>query len=256
MTEDSILTDLVVSTGKVEFDSSVATAGGSDGGNSLDTGIIPSFFYTRVLNEKSRFGFSAVAPFGGGLDYGENFVGRYDRGAQRGGRGLFGDQGVFPAIRTLVRGCRRARRDSPAHQSSRQSTGGCISLSTAWRSRNRALIFPRVHEFSQRSRTAAALLQYPDEQLYQPHLAAREGEPRPGTVLVETPRQRLRGRVSLRDGKARHVRVVCRTDPAGLREPAGEGARRQRGFFAVDTRMNGLTELLEFGRISGFHEVN
>jgi long-chain fatty acid transport protein len=77
MTEDSILTGLVVSTGKVEFDSSVATAGGSDGGNSLDTGVIPSFFYTRVLNEKSRFGFSAVAPFGGGLDYGEDFVGRY-----------------------------------------------------------------------------------------------------------------------------------------------------------------------------------
>jgi long-chain fatty acid transport protein len=77
ITEDSILAGMVVSTGKVEFDSSVATAGGSDGGNSLDTGIIPSFFYTRVLNEKSRFGFSAVAPFGGGLDYGEDFVGRY-----------------------------------------------------------------------------------------------------------------------------------------------------------------------------------
>ncbi|MGD2172076.1 MAG: outer membrane protein transport protein [Gammaproteobacteria bacterium] len=77
MTEDSILTGLVVSTGKVEFDSSVADAGGSDGGNSLETGAIPSFFYTKVLNDKTRFGFSAVAPFGGGLDYGDDFVGRY-----------------------------------------------------------------------------------------------------------------------------------------------------------------------------------
>ena len=67
MSEDSILTGLVVSTGKVEFDSSVATAGGSDGGNSLETGAIPSFFYTKVLTDKTRFGFSAVAPFGGGL---------------------------------------------------------------------------------------------------------------------------------------------------------------------------------------------
>jgi long-chain fatty acid transport protein len=77
MTEDSILTGLVVSTGKVEFDSSVAAAGGSDGGNSLETSYIPSFFYTRVLDDKSRFGFSAAAPFGGGLDYGKDFVGRY-----------------------------------------------------------------------------------------------------------------------------------------------------------------------------------
>lgn len=77
MTEDSILAGLVVSTGKVEFDSSVADAGGSDGGNSLETAYIPSFFYTRVLTDKTRFGFSAVAPFGGGLDYGDDFVGRY-----------------------------------------------------------------------------------------------------------------------------------------------------------------------------------
>lgn len=77
MTEDSILTGLVVSTGKVEFDSSVADAGGSDGGNSLETSYIPSFFYTRVLTDETRFGFSAVAPFGGGLDYGDDFVGRF-----------------------------------------------------------------------------------------------------------------------------------------------------------------------------------
>ena len=77
MTEDSILAGMVVSTGKVEFDSSIATAGGSDGGNSLENSYIPSFFYTRVLNEKSRFGFSMAAPFGGGLDYGKDFVGRY-----------------------------------------------------------------------------------------------------------------------------------------------------------------------------------
>lgn len=77
MTEDSILGGLMVSAPKAEFDSEVATAGGSDGGNAAEPGVIPSFFYTKVLSERSRFGFSVTAPFGGGLDYGDDFVGRY-----------------------------------------------------------------------------------------------------------------------------------------------------------------------------------
>jgi long-chain fatty acid transport protein len=75
--EDSIMSGLMVVVPKIEFDSSVATAGGSDGGNAGNTAAIPSFFYTRVLSDDSRFGFSVVAPFGGGIDYGDSFAGRY-----------------------------------------------------------------------------------------------------------------------------------------------------------------------------------
>jgi long-chain fatty acid transport protein len=62
---------------KVEFDSSVATGGGSDGGNAGEFAGVPSFFYTKVLSEHARLGFSITAPLGGGIDYGDNFVGRY-----------------------------------------------------------------------------------------------------------------------------------------------------------------------------------
>jgi len=77
LSEDAILFGITVLSGKVEFDSDTATAGGSDGGNALDPVLIPSLFYTKVLSEKSRIGFSMVAPIGGGVDYGDNFVGRY-----------------------------------------------------------------------------------------------------------------------------------------------------------------------------------
>jgi len=62
---------------KVEFDSSKATAGGSDGGNAGNTALIPSFFYVNKLNDRTRLGFSVVAPMGGGVNYGDDFVGRY-----------------------------------------------------------------------------------------------------------------------------------------------------------------------------------
>ena len=77
MSEDSLLAGATLLGGKIEFDSDTATAGGSDGGNALDPVFIPSLFYTRVLSEKSRLGFSLVAAVGGGVDYGDNFVGRY-----------------------------------------------------------------------------------------------------------------------------------------------------------------------------------
>jgi long-chain fatty acid transport protein len=77
LTEDSIMAGLMVIVPEVEFDSSVATAGGSDGGNAGEVATIPSFFYTRVLSDDTRFGFSVVAPFGGGIDYGDDFAGRY-----------------------------------------------------------------------------------------------------------------------------------------------------------------------------------
>jgi long-chain fatty acid transport protein len=62
---------------KVEFDSSTATAGGSDGGNAGNTAVIPSFFYVNKLNDRTRLGLSVVAPMGGGVNYGDDFVGRY-----------------------------------------------------------------------------------------------------------------------------------------------------------------------------------
>jgi long-chain fatty acid transport protein len=61
----------------VRFDSDIATAGGSDGGNSGNAAIIPSFFAVKTLSDKARLGFSLVAPLGGGVDYGSDFVGRY-----------------------------------------------------------------------------------------------------------------------------------------------------------------------------------
>ena len=59
--EDSMLAGLMVISPELKFDSSVATAGGGDGGNAGDTAAVPSFFYTRVLSDESRFGFSFVS---------------------------------------------------------------------------------------------------------------------------------------------------------------------------------------------------
>ena len=75
--EASMLVGLQVLFPSVEFESEIAEAGGSDGGNAGEIAAIPSFFYARPLNEKWSFGFSLVAPFGGGFDFGEDFVGRY-----------------------------------------------------------------------------------------------------------------------------------------------------------------------------------
>ena len=61
----------------IKFDSDIAEAGGSDGGNAGDPAIIPGLFVVKGLNENLKLGFSIAAVAGGGLDYGENFVGRY-----------------------------------------------------------------------------------------------------------------------------------------------------------------------------------
>jgi long-chain fatty acid transport protein len=39
--------------------------------------VIPAAYLVKVLTEDTRFGVSVVAPVGGGVDYGDNFVGRY-----------------------------------------------------------------------------------------------------------------------------------------------------------------------------------
>jgi long-chain fatty acid transport protein len=63
---------------KIEFDSSIATGGGNDGNNAGETAFIPSFFYLKKLSDRTRLGFSITAPLGGGVDYGDNFAGRYE----------------------------------------------------------------------------------------------------------------------------------------------------------------------------------
>jgi len=75
--EDHILTGLMVIIPDVKFDSDVAEAGGSDGGNAGEVVGVPSFFYTHAVSDDTRFGFSVVAPIGGGINYGDDFVGRY-----------------------------------------------------------------------------------------------------------------------------------------------------------------------------------
>jgi long-chain fatty acid transport protein len=74
---DSTVAGLQVVLPKMEFESSVATAGGDDGGNAGKRAVIPSFFYVKRLSDRTRLGFSLTAPQGGGVDYGDNFAGRY-----------------------------------------------------------------------------------------------------------------------------------------------------------------------------------
>jgi long-chain fatty acid transport protein len=75
--KDTITGGLQLIIPKVEFDSSVATSGGGDGGNAGSVLPVPSFFYVNKLSDRFRLGFSVAAIQGGGVDYGENFVGRY-----------------------------------------------------------------------------------------------------------------------------------------------------------------------------------
>jgi long-chain fatty acid transport protein len=79
--KDTIVAGFQVVIPKMEFDPSIAEAGGSDGGNAGNAAAIPSFFAVKKLNERTRLGFSVTAPLGGGMNYGDDFVGRY--GAQK-----------------------------------------------------------------------------------------------------------------------------------------------------------------------------
>ena len=74
---DQMLGGLQLAIPEVRFDSSIATAGGSDGGNAGETIVIPGFFWVKELTDQWKFGLSVNAPLGGGLDYGDDFVGRY-----------------------------------------------------------------------------------------------------------------------------------------------------------------------------------
>ena len=52
-------------------------SGGDDGGNAGIIAPIPSLFVVGPAIGKARIGLAVTAPLGGGLDYGNNFVGRY-----------------------------------------------------------------------------------------------------------------------------------------------------------------------------------
>jgi len=73
---DAMIAGLQVVVPKIEFDSSVADEGGKDGGNAGNAIPIPSLFYVKKLSDRGRFGFSVIAPQGGGVNYGDDFVGR------------------------------------------------------------------------------------------------------------------------------------------------------------------------------------
>ena len=75
--KDTIFAGMTLLLPKIEFDSSIAEAGGGDGGNAGTIASVPSFFYVKKLSDKARFGLSIVAPLGGGFDFGDSFVGRY-----------------------------------------------------------------------------------------------------------------------------------------------------------------------------------
>jgi long-chain fatty acid transport protein len=62
---------------EMSFDSDIATGGGSDGGNAGDVALAPGFSYARRIDDKSSIGFGLSALMGGGVDYGDDFVGRY-----------------------------------------------------------------------------------------------------------------------------------------------------------------------------------
>ncbi len=74
---DTILGGLQVLIPSVRFDSSIAEAGGSNGGNASFVSAIPGFYAVKPLSEKARLGFSSAGLLGGGVDYGSDFVGRY-----------------------------------------------------------------------------------------------------------------------------------------------------------------------------------
>ena len=77
----------------IRFDSDVATAGGSDGGNAGSVVAIPSLFAVKVLDDGWRLGLGITAPLGGGVDYGKDFVGRYQ--AQKSELAVIG---ISPAV--------------------------------------------------------------------------------------------------------------------------------------------------------------
>lgn len=61
----------------MKFDPDIATVAGGDGDNAGIVGALPDLSYVRPLGGNWWLGLSAVGLFGGGVDYGDDFVGRY-----------------------------------------------------------------------------------------------------------------------------------------------------------------------------------
>jgi len=93
LNHDSAVVGLQAVVPFMRFDSSVATAGGDDGGNAGNAQPVPSFFYVKAVTDKLRLGFSTAGIIGGGVDYGDKFVGRYATSLAE-----LGAVGMSPAI--------------------------------------------------------------------------------------------------------------------------------------------------------------
>jgi long-chain fatty acid transport protein len=75
--QDQVLAGLQLVVPNVRFDSSVATAGGSDGDTAGIFTAAPSFFYVNRVSDRWSLGLSVAGIMGGGVDYGDDFTGRY-----------------------------------------------------------------------------------------------------------------------------------------------------------------------------------
>ena len=75
--QDTFVAGIQLVAPKMEFDPGRADPGGEDGGNAGNRAYIPSAFYVKKLSDRARFGLSVVAPQGGGVNYGDDFVGLY-----------------------------------------------------------------------------------------------------------------------------------------------------------------------------------
>lgn len=75
--KDQVMVGMQVIAPNMKFDSSIAEAGGNDGGNAGVTALVPGVYAVKTLSDSFRLGFSVAVPLGGGVDYRDNFVGRY-----------------------------------------------------------------------------------------------------------------------------------------------------------------------------------
>ena len=92
--QSQMLGGLQIVAPNIRFDSSNATtASGNDGGNAGNALPIPSFFYVNAVTDRLRLGFSVAGIMGGGVDYGDRFVGRYAASLAE-----LGAVGISPAI--------------------------------------------------------------------------------------------------------------------------------------------------------------
>ena len=90
---DQVYAGLQVVAPRMEFDTSVATGGGDDGGNAGNLTAVPSFFYVHKYSDDVSFGLSLAGTMGGGVDYGKGFTGRYSTT-----RAELGALGLSPSV--------------------------------------------------------------------------------------------------------------------------------------------------------------